>query len=396
MGSSASKASRVATGASARKYPTRLPPTASSTPANPTNASQTTNNATPFPSPSTQQGPTVHPAPHASGTRSDAINLDASDPDFAQSLRTLGPVQPNPTLSPSSTFPSPGNPTSRPRAYPADPRRNPAVMVLESRARLQERADQEFREAGRAGHEGREFLDIYTIQRVLRLRDEQGKPAGEIERVLGLKKGVVGRLGSAGVVAAVNEVGRAEKGVDMQYMRKSSMARLSLFDPSYGVRTGELAYSEKLHRTPYRVYDRLHTTKHNPQNPTCSLPRRVRLISGTRHTHEPRSLSGALRWCTTADAGSKRCSFVHSSLGLVIPRGCSIKTLPIPIADGKRLYIFQGLLQGQLWVLQQVTFLMPKAISDLDNRCDELRVVIGRSEKGTFSSSVKTRFKAVR
>nr|POE76662.1 hypothetical protein CFP56_79622 [Quercus suber] len=88
-------------------------------------------------------------------------------------------------------------------------------MVLDARARLQERADREFLEAGRSGHAGREFLDVFTLQRILRLRDEQGKQAGEIERVLGLRKGVVGRLGVPGTVAAVNEVGRAGKGVDM-------------------------------------------------------------------------------------------------------------------------------------------------------------------------------------
>lgn len=201
MGSSASKASRAATGPATRKYPTRFPTPPSTKPA----SHQPSSTAPPAP----PTGPSVHPPPQASNSRSAAIDQDASDPDFAQSLRSLGPVQPNPTLSPSSTFPSPHNQT-RP-----DPRKNPAIMVLDSRARLQDRADREFLEAGRRGHEGKEFLDVFIIARVLRLRDEQGKSAGEIERVLGLKKGVVGRLGEKGVVSVVDEAGRAGKGVDL-------------------------------------------------------------------------------------------------------------------------------------------------------------------------------------
>ena len=47
---------------------------------------------------------------------------------------------------------------------------------------------------------GRQFLDVITIRQVLMLRDEKGLAEGEIEKRLGLMKGVVGRLGPKGVV----------------------------------------------------------------------------------------------------------------------------------------------------------------------------------------------------
>ncbi|KAK5686844.1 hypothetical protein LTR17_026797 [Elasticomyces elasticus] len=208
MGSSASKASRAA-GAASRKYPTRAPPTSQPQPAS---------NAYPPPPPaqSRQQGPTVRPQAHASGTRDEAINLDASDPDFARSLRSLGPVQPNPTLSPSSAFPHPGNPNNPshdPRPLGPDPQKNPAIMVLDSRARLQDEADLEFQQAGRRGHEGRQFLDVYMIRQILVERDVKGRSAADIEKKMGLRKGVVERLGARGVVGVAQEQGRAEKGV---------------------------------------------------------------------------------------------------------------------------------------------------------------------------------------
>jgi hypothetical protein len=88
-------------------------------------------------------------------------------------------------------------------------------MVLEARARLQDEAEREFMEAGRRGHEGRQFLDVYTIRQILTMRDERGRNPGQIEKALGLKSGVVGRLGMEGVVELAQEQGRARKEVDM-------------------------------------------------------------------------------------------------------------------------------------------------------------------------------------
>ncbi|KAK3711719.1 hypothetical protein LTR37_009496 [Vermiconidia calcicola] len=206
MGSSASKASRAA-GSAARQYPKWTPSTSHAS-----NAPQ----ARPPPAPNHAPGPTVKPQPQASSTRSEAINLDASDPDFARSLRSLGPVQPNPTMSETSTFPHPSNyqnpkKVSRPTA--PDPRQNPAIRVLDSRQRLQDEAEMEFMEAGRRGHQGRQFLDVFTIRQMLTMRDEQGKSAAAIEKTLGLKDGAVERLGPKGVFGVAQEMGRAEKEV---------------------------------------------------------------------------------------------------------------------------------------------------------------------------------------
>ncbi|EME87244.1 uncharacterized protein MYCFIDRAFT_44464 [Pseudocercospora fijiensis CIRAD86] len=211
MGSSASKASRAA-GSAARKYPTRTPTQSPPTSSASATTSKTTTNAAPQPPPAaaSQPGPTVKPTPRASGSRDNAINLDASDPDFAQSLRSIGPVQPNPTLSPTSAF----NPNQAARSGP-DPRQNPAVLVLEARAKLQEKAEIEFMEAGRRAHTGREFLDVYQIRQILTMRDQQGRKDEDIERRLGLKKGAVSRLGMHGIVGLAHETGRAEKEIRM-------------------------------------------------------------------------------------------------------------------------------------------------------------------------------------
>ena len=70
-------------------------------------------------------------------------------------------------------------------------------------------------EAGRRGHEGRQFLDVYTIRQILTLRDERGRNSGEIEKALGLKRGVVERLGIQGVAGLAQETGRARREIDM-------------------------------------------------------------------------------------------------------------------------------------------------------------------------------------
>ena len=42
-------------------------------------------------------------------------------------------------------------------------------------------------------------MDVVTIRQVLMMRDEQKKSAEEIERTLGLRKGLVARLGPRGL-----------------------------------------------------------------------------------------------------------------------------------------------------------------------------------------------------
>ncbi|KAL3425541.1 hypothetical protein PVAG01_02332 [Phlyctema vagabunda] len=198
MGSSASKAARTA-GTAARKYPTRSPPT-SSTP-----------NTAPRPAP-VSPGPTVHPETQASTSRDTNVSFDSSDPDIGLNARLseLGPVQPNPTQSNSSTFntvsqamtgfqPSASTPSQS--IFPSAAS-NPAVTLLAARARLSEQADAEFANVGRRGAKDRTFLDVHTIRQVLMLRDERGMGAEAIERQLNLGAGVVKTLGPRGVLGA--------------------------------------------------------------------------------------------------------------------------------------------------------------------------------------------------
>ncbi|KAL9629871.1 MAG: hypothetical protein Q9164_006682 [Protoblastenia rupestris] len=207
MGSSSSKVARTsASAASRRQYPQRVPPTSAST--GPSSASSSaTETLTP--------GPTVHPPPRASETKDEVVSLDARDPDFAASLRSLGPVQPNSTLSNTSTFrPDPkSSPNSSSTSHSArsasdpsppsglnifpNPAQNPALVVLESRSRLAAEAEEEFTRA-RMGGEGRRFLDVGIIRQILTLRDKEGMDAGQIEKNLGLRKGVVRMLAAVG------------------------------------------------------------------------------------------------------------------------------------------------------------------------------------------------------
>ncbi|GAM38408.1 oligosaccharyltransferase subunit [Talaromyces pinophilus] len=208
MGATASKPARsAASAASRRQYPKT--------------ASPGTTKATPTPinkSPSKQEaGPTYHSKEQASASRSEAIDLDARDPHFAASLRSIGPVTPNPTFSHSSTFNQSRTfpPQYQPQTTPSvsqsgggvtpsvfpDANNNPALLVLSSRSRITKAAEQELESFGRPSHPGREYLDAMTIRQVLSMRDRQKLRDSDIERTLRLKKGVVRRLGEKGVVS---------------------------------------------------------------------------------------------------------------------------------------------------------------------------------------------------
>ncbi|PWY66970.1 hypothetical protein BO83DRAFT_419416 [Aspergillus eucalypticola CBS 122712] len=209
MGASSSKPARSAAQAvSRRQYPKQpvSPPTSS--PAQPPAASKPTKQQQPSPQPQPQPprqpsrapptGPTYHSKEPPSLERSSAIDLDGRDPDFAAQLRTIGPVTPNPTFSHTSTF---ARQQPAPTVFP--PASNPALLVFSARQRLTKAAEQEFEAMGRSGFQGREFVDAFTIRQVLSMRDRQGLSAGEIERLLRLKSGVVGRLGERGVVGDI-------------------------------------------------------------------------------------------------------------------------------------------------------------------------------------------------
>jgi hypothetical protein len=131
---------------------------------------------------------------------------------LAKRLSELGPVQPNPTHSNSSTFNQSFSPaqissssafqhslsTSGQTVFPTS-KPNAAVSLLTARYRLAEEAEEEFANIGKKSSQGRQFLDVITIRQILVLRDK-GVPEDEIERGLGLRRGLVARLGRAGLV----------------------------------------------------------------------------------------------------------------------------------------------------------------------------------------------------
>ncbi|KAF2863313.1 hypothetical protein K470DRAFT_255002 [Piedraia hortae CBS 480.64] len=163
MGSSASKGARAAT----RKYPT-TPSLA---------ASQT----------KPQPPPPAQPPRPAEEGRGEEIDRDGRDPDFARFLRSIGPVQPNPTLSPSSQ--------AGPHGKAFDPMSNPAVVMLKARARIQQEAEEEQQQTEQGHGQGRKYLVAEELRQMLVLRDVHRKSAAEIERTMGLKTGVVDKLG---------------------------------------------------------------------------------------------------------------------------------------------------------------------------------------------------------
>ncbi len=78
---------------------------------------------------------------------------------------------------------------------------NPTLLVLQSRKRISEEAGQEFENAARGGDKVlRRFLDVGMLRTVVGLMEE-GRAAEDIEKRMGLEKGVVGGLGK-GVFAA--------------------------------------------------------------------------------------------------------------------------------------------------------------------------------------------------
>ncbi|KAH8812269.1 hypothetical protein F5884DRAFT_784924 [Xylogone sp. PMI_703] len=211
MGSSSSKVARSA----ARKYPTHTtPPPAPATRARRPNPPH--QSSAPVSENSPPAGPTVHPDTRPRGIRDEAIDRDASDPDLSAHnarLRILGAVNPAPTHSNSSTVLSPSSSSSSPppsaaatmNAPPStifpSTSTNPAVTLLQARERLAKEAEEEFERIGksRGREEGSKFLDVLRIRQILVMK-ESGVVDEEIERRMGLRKGVVEVLGAKGVV----------------------------------------------------------------------------------------------------------------------------------------------------------------------------------------------------
>lgn len=81
--------------------------------------------------------------------------------------------------------------------------------MLAARERLQQQAEVEFAKTGR-GDGGKSFLDVFMIRQVIAMRDERGMNEVEIEKSLGLAKGIVQRLGPSGVIGDAR-IGKIDK-----------------------------------------------------------------------------------------------------------------------------------------------------------------------------------------
>ncbi|CAK7274694.1 hypothetical protein SEPCBS119000_006303 [Sporothrix epigloea] len=238
MGSGASKTARTGP---ARKYPTRA---VGASPAQAQSRIRTPRAQAASDSPSPAQPPrpprpreeadaAQDPGPDR-GPEPIAGVEEGNDIDFADRLRQMGIVQPNPTFSPSSTAgdkhaPAPGaRPTggAEVRGHDADMLRqianhqrqyasagpsssasassamrpNTTLTVLEARRRIQ---DQAAADSETFAQHGREFLSALTLRDALVLRS-RGMTAAAIEQRLRLKPGVVARLGRPGLVEALN------------------------------------------------------------------------------------------------------------------------------------------------------------------------------------------------
>ncbi|CAG8956691.1 hypothetical protein HYFRA_00012235 [Hymenoscyphus fraxineus] len=204
-----SQAASTSKNTAARKYPTRIPETPSST----------------GPRIQTPKVAVEHEAhdketPGITQTLSQSASLNAR-------LQSLGPVTPNPTFSPSSTFSnapvlrhSHQSPTQNSTQNSPPPNftpsssspgqsifpsaaQNPAVSLLTARYRLAEEAEREFEGLGKKGSQGKRFLDVVIIRQILMLRAKGMRDEG-IEEVLELRRGVVKMLGGKGVFGAAD------------------------------------------------------------------------------------------------------------------------------------------------------------------------------------------------
>ncbi|KAK6536772.1 hypothetical protein TWF281_000987 [Arthrobotrys megalospora] len=186
MGSAASKSSQ-----SARRLPVQ-------------NAAkrlqrQNTPSSAPNPLPSSAS---VHPKTLPSFTKSDEILKDSQDPHFSSMLRSLGTVSHHnaPTDPTPSNFPPPFLPPESRQKPPSSSSTSyhnlsPTLLILKSRESQTEAISEN----------PQNYLDIFRIRDVVMMReginlnggDSQRKMRDdEIEKRLGLKKGILATLGA--------------------------------------------------------------------------------------------------------------------------------------------------------------------------------------------------------
>ncbi|KAK6351371.1 hypothetical protein TWF718_004533 [Orbilia javanica] len=158
--------------------------------------------------PSATSSPSVHPNPLPSFTKSDEILKDSQDPHFSSMLRTLGtvshqnaPTPATPSHNPPPIFPLP---SQKPRLHQQQQQQylSPTLLILQSRESQSEAISES----------PQNYLDIFRIRDVVMMReginlnggDSQRKMRDdEIEKRLGLKRGILatlgGRVGHTGV-----------------------------------------------------------------------------------------------------------------------------------------------------------------------------------------------------
>ena len=77
---------------------------------------------------------------------------------------------------------------------------NPAIAIVQARERISKLFEQESEGLGRGSFQGRTLLTAREIKEALRLRDEGGKSAREVEKQMRLKNGIISSLGPPGIV----------------------------------------------------------------------------------------------------------------------------------------------------------------------------------------------------
>lgn len=137
---------------------------------------------------------------------------EEEDSKFTTSLLNIGPVDLS-SSSFSSTFPlsSPRPPPAHPSSQQAQHSptlsfhvNNPSLRILAARQSIAaDVAEAAAAETGKGNNSEKEYLPVGVLRMVLGMRDHRGVAAGEIEKRLGLKKGVVKKLGREGVVGLV-------------------------------------------------------------------------------------------------------------------------------------------------------------------------------------------------
>ena len=114
----------------------------------------------------------------------------------------MGIVDPSPTYSPSSTAgpQEGGKPSAAGGPVFPSAKQNTTLSVLEARNKLQQQADEDSEAFSRAGNKAqRRFVDMRTLVDAIQMQD-RGMAASEVERKLGMERGLLSKFGERGVL----------------------------------------------------------------------------------------------------------------------------------------------------------------------------------------------------